>query len=244
MLNMKTKSEFRFYGLIPSTLIDYPGHIATTVFTLGCNFRCPFCHNRELVLSVTDDLSKYSASEVLHETVEGKDGWIDGICITGGEPLLSDAIKEVLEQFKAADFKVKLDTNGSFPKRLSSVIDEGLVDYVAMDVKAPFTEGEYSRAIGVPAGRWLSAIRESVDLLRETAIETEFRTTCVPGLHTPETIERMARDIAPCKRYSLQRFRPQNTLDPAYEQVPETKSGEMEKLLQAARQHIPDAQIR
>ena len=246
MQDMKTKkkNEFCFYGLIPSTLIDYPGQIAATVFTIGCNFRCPYCHNREMVLSMKESLSEYPVAAILDEIAVGNDTWIDGICITGGEPLLSAEIETAIREFKAAGLKVKVDTNGGFPKRLFAIIDKGLIDYVAMDVKAPFTDKEYSKAIGVPAGRWLPAVRESVEILKAARIETEFRTTCVPGLHTPETIARLARDIAPCKRYFLQKFRPHNTLDPAYEQVPESRAGEIEKLLDAARQYIPSAELR
>jgi len=244
MPQQKTNDEFTFYGLIGSTLIDYPGLIASTVFTLGCNFRCPYCQNRELALSVKDTLSEYPASLVLQHTARDNNAWIDGICITGGEPLLSDKIETAIRKFKAAGLKVKVDTNGGFPKRLSALIDKDMIDYVAMDVKAPFTEEEYSKATGVPAERWLPAVRESVEILKAARIETEFRTTCVPGLHTPEAIERLARDIAPCRMYSLQKFRPHNTLDPSYEQVPEPKPQEMEELLEAARQHVPAAQLR
>jgi len=119
-----------------------------------------------------------------------------------------------------------------------------MIDYVALDVKAPFTEEEYGKAIGVSAERWLPAVRESVAILKSADIESEFRTTCVPGLHTPDAMERLARDIAPCDRYFLQKFKPNNTLDPAYEQVREPKPQQMEALLEIAQRYIPAAQLR
>ena len=244
MPNETTTCDFKFYGLIPGSLIDYPGMIAATVFTIGCNFRCPYCQNRELALAMKKSLSEYPQSLILNQIAGNSDSWIDGVCITGGEPLLSSEIEAAIEQFKAAGLQVKVDTNGGFPKRLSTLIDRGMVDYVAMDVKAPFTEEEYSKSIGVPAGKWLAAVRESVDILKSGCIDAEFRTTCVPALHTPDAIDRMARDIAPCKAYYLQRFRPHNTLDPAYEKVAEPKPQYMEKLLEVARQHVPPAQLR
>jgi len=246
MQDIKTKkdNEFCFHGLIPSTLIDYPGQIAATVFTMGCNFRCPYCHNRELALSMKESLSEYPLAAILDQIALAGHDWTDGICITGGEPLLSADIETAIREFRAAGLKVKVDTNGAFPKRLSALIDKDMIDYVAMDVKAPLTDTEYTKAAGVPAGRWLPGVRESVEILKAARIETEFRTTCVPGLHTPETMARLAGDIAPCERYSLQAFKPHNTLDPAYEQVRELRPEEMKELLEAARQYVPAAQLR
>jgi pyruvate formate lyase activating enzyme len=235
---------FTFYGLVPTTLIDYPGQIASTVFTIGCNFRCPYCHNRELVLGEKESLSAYSVQEVLDQIGVDEDTWIDGVCITGGEPLMSPGIETAVCRFKTAGLKVKIDTNGGFPEKLQRLIEEGLVDYVAMDVKAPLEEKGYSKAIGLPAGRWLNAVRESIGILHQAPIPSEFRTTCVPGLHKPETVAAIARDISPCQRYYLQKFRPHNTLDPAYEDVQEPRPQEMEDMLAAARQHVPAAKLR
>jgi len=240
----KENDEFIFYGFIPGTLIDYPGCVAATVFTIGCNFRCPYCQNRDLVLSQTESLPEHPVGAVLDQIAPDRGSWTDGICITGGEPLLSTGIEGALRKFKETGLKVKLDTNGSLPKRLLRLIRDGLLDYVAMDVKAPLTEREYSKAIGLPAGPRLPALRESIDLLKESGIEVEFRTTCVPGLHTPEVIGRLARDIAPCGKYFLQPFRPHDTLDPAYEDVPEPGPQEMKDMLAAARQYISAAEIR
>ena len=230
-----------FRSVLPVTMVDYPGKLAYTVYTMGCNFRCPICHNRELALSLADGLPEYDVPAVLAD-IEKKDGWVDGICVTGGEPLLHADIDRVLRQFKGEGLAVKLDTNGSFPERLGELIDAGLVDYVAMDVKAPLTEEDYSEAAGVPIDRWLDRLKASVEIIKASGVEYEFRTVCVPGLHSPESIARTAEDIAPCSRYILRAFRPVNTLDPAYEQVTPPTTGEMSAYLEAARKHVPNAE--
>ena len=235
-------ARFVFHGLVPVTLVDFPGKLALTAYTLGCNFRCPICHNRELALSLTDVLPEYDVPAVLAE-IEKKSGWIDGICVTGGEPLLHAEIHQVLRQFKEEGLAVKIDTNGSFPERLEELIDAGLVDYVAMDVKAPLTEEDYSKAAGVPMGRWLGKLKDSAGIIKASDVEYEFRTICVPGLHSPESIARIAEYIAPCSRYILRAFRPVNTLDPDCEQVPPPTAGEMSSYLDAARRHVPQACI-
>lgn len=234
-------ARFVFRGLVPVTMVDFPGKLALTAYTLGCNFRCPICHNRELALSLTDGLPEYDVPAVLAEVAK-KAGWVDGICVTGGEPLLHARIDRVLRQFKDEGLAVKLDTNGSFPERLGELIDAGLIDYVAMDVKAPLDEESYSRAAGVPMGKWLGKLKESARIIKASGVEYEFRTICVPNLHSPESIARIAEDIAPCDRYILRAFRSVNTLDPDCEQVPRPTAGEMSAYLDAARKHVPNAE--
>jgi len=231
-----------FHSVLPVTMVDYPGKLAYTVYTMGCNFRCPICHNRELALGLTDGLPEHDVPTVLAE-IEKKSGWVDGVCVTGGEPLLHPGLRSGLELLKGAGLAVKLDTNGSFPEKLEELLRSGLVDYVAMDVKAPLTEEDYSKAAGVPMGRWLGKLTESVGIIKASGAEYEFRTVCVPGLHSPESIARIAEDIAPCSRYILRAFRPVNTLDPEYEQVPPPTTEEMSAYLEAARKHAPQACI-
>ncbi len=231
-----------FRSIVPVTMIDYPGKLAYTVCTLGCNFRCPICHNRELALGLTDGLPEYGVSTVLAE-IEGKDGWVDGICITGGEPLLQPGLSAAIERFRDAGLAVKVDTNGSFPAELRKLLDEGLVDYVAMDVKAPLTTEEYSRSAGVSMQSWLAGVEDSIAIIKSSGVDYEFRTVCVPGMHSPESISRIAEQLAPCSRYVLSAFRPMNTLDPAFEEVLAPTTGEMDACLRAARVHLPAATI-
>jgi pyruvate formate lyase activating enzyme len=223
-------------------MVDFPGRLAVTAYTMGCNFRCPICHNRELALSLSDGLPDHGTDAVLEVTRAGE-GWIDGICVTGGEPLLHTDIATVLERFKTEGLAVKLDTNGSFPRRLEKLLHDGLVDYVAMDLKAPLTDAEYSQAAGVSAAKWLPKLRRSIDIIRDADVDHEFRTICIPGIHLPEVIGRTARAISPCKRYVLRAFRPVNTLAPEYERVPPPTEEQMCALLAAARAHIPEAVV-
>jgi pyruvate formate lyase activating enzyme len=233
-------AELTFRAVLPVTMVDYPGKLAYTVYTMGCNFRCPICHNRELALSLGDDLPEYSVDWVLGE-IARKDGWVDGICVTGGEPLLCPGLSAALERFKAAGLAVKLDTNGSFPEKLAAVLRDGLADCVAMDVKAPLTAEDYPALAGVAMDRWMGRLRSSIEIIKASGLEYEFRTVCVPRLHSPESIARIARDLAPCDRYVLRAFRPMNTLDPEYENVPAPTPEEMSAYLAAAREHLPNA---
>ena len=237
-----TDAGLVFRGLVPFTMIDFPGRLAVTAYTMGCNFRCPICHNRELALSLTDGLPEYDVNAVL-EVTRSREGWIEGVCVTGGEPLLQARIGPALARFQDEGLAVKLDTNGCFPERLKELLDAGLVDHVAMDVKASLTEQEYSKAAGVRTAKWLPKLRRSIEIIKRLRIDYEFRTICVPGLHSPEGIGRIAQEIAPCRRYVLRAFRPVNTLDPEYEKVPPPTEEEMRAFLDAAREHIPEAVV-
>jgi pyruvate formate lyase activating enzyme len=235
-------------------MVDFPGRVAATAYTMGCNFRCPICHNRELALSLAVGLPEHDMDAVL-EVVRSREGWVDGVCVTGGEPLLAAGIAPALARFKDEGLAVKLDTNGCFPGRLRELLDSGVVDYVAMDVKAPLTEEEYSKAAGVRAGYWLPKLRSSIETIKRSGVDYEFRTIClpvraaartqtgVPGLHECETIRRIAQEIAPCRRYVLRAFRPVNTLDPECESVPPPTEDEMRAFLDAAREHVPGAVV-
>ncbi|MBN1954631.1 MAG: anaerobic ribonucleoside-triphosphate reductase activating protein [Anaerolineae bacterium] len=197
-------------GWVRTSLIDYPGHIATVLFTAGCNFLCPMCHNSELVLR-PDQLPDLPQQE-LWSFLSRRAGLVDGVVITGGEPTLDPDLPSFLRQLRTAGFPVKLDTNGYRPQVLAVLLEEGLVDYVAMDVKAP--PDKYP----LLAGREnvdCTRLQRSIDLLQDSAISCEFRTTVIPGWLDEEDVEAIARWIAGARSYVLQQFRPQNTLDPA-----------------------------
>lgn len=191
----------RISGLQKLSLLDFPGRTAATVFTGGCNFRCPFCHNAPLVTggSSCRDISQ----EEFFTFLENRRGKLDGVCVTGGEPLLQQGIEDFLRRIKAAGFQVKLDTNGSLPEKLRSIIDEGLADYIAMDVKnAP---SKYALTAGIP-GFDLAPVAESAALLKEGRIPYEFRTTLVKGLHSPEDVPELGRFVEGAEKYFLQNF--------------------------------------
>lgn len=192
----------RIAGLQKLTLLDFPGKTAATVFTPGCNFRCPFCHNADLVTGeagrdgAAADSSALSIDE-LFAFLGKRQGLLDGVCITGGEPLLQSGIDEFCTRVHELGFAVKLDTNGSFPGRLRALVEEGLVDYVATDVKnAP---ERYAETVGVPAFD-LAPVQESLDFLRSGAVPYEVRTTVVRELHTADDCARWLRGSKAYKR--------------------------------------------
>ena len=185
-----------------SSSIDFPGRLAAVVWTVGCNLHCPFCYNRELVLpELASGLPRLSPKEVLAGLATRK-GFLDGLVITGGEPTLQGDLAEFIREVKRLDLAVKLDTNGTHPDILAGLLELGLVDYVALDVKAPFTR--YPEFTGVPQDV-TAAVQESIRLLRESGVEYELRTTCAPGL-SPQDIRRIAQAIQGAARYVLQPF--------------------------------------
>ncbi len=191
-------------GIQKLTLIDYPGKIACTIFLFGCNFRCGFCHNPELVLK--NDSESISEKEIL-TFLEKRKGQLEGVCITGGEPLLT-LKKDFLKEIKKLGYPIKLDTNGSFPERLKEFIDEKLIDFVAMDIKA--SKEKYVETIGKEID--LKKIEQSIKLISTSNLDYEFRTTIVPGIHDSKEVEKMGKWVLEilgkkAKKYSLQGFR-------------------------------------
>jgi len=209
-------------GLQKLTLIDYPGKLAATIFLTGCNFRCPFCYAPHLVLP--DEIKKQIQSfkgkrgiqekEIFNFLKERKQ-LIDGVVICGGEPTISKDLIPLVTKVKKMGFLVKLDTNGSMPEVLKKIISEKLIDYVAMDIKGP--QKKYNDFIGGEVD--VEKIQTSIDFLREGNVDYEFRSTIVPTLHKKEDIIEMAKWIRGAKRYYLQNFRPEKTIDPKFEKI-------------------------
>ena len=225
-------------GLQKLTLLDYPGTLACTVFIGGCNFRCPFCHNASLVLPARMESGK-NAGDILRFLKKRRE-LLDGVVITGGEPLLYPELLDFLQSIKDMGYKVKVDTNGSFPQRLRSIVKGGLVDYVAMDIKnAPLL---YGRTIGLQHFD-MDAVEQSKRYLLEDHVAYEFRTTVVRGLHTEESLLASARWIKGAKAYYLQQFCDSGDLIAPY--MPEAfTDGQMRDLLQQVQAVIPSTQLR
>ncbi|MBI5061071.1 MAG: anaerobic ribonucleoside-triphosphate reductase activating protein [Candidatus Aenigmarchaeota archaeon] len=199
-------------GIQKTTLIDYPGHVASTIFLFGCNFRCPFCFSPNLVLDERKNSTKtFTEKEVLETLLERKK-YIEGVCITGGEPTLNKELPEFLSRLKKNSFLVKLDTNGSNPEMLEDLTAENLLDYIAMDIKAP--REKYHEAIGVTIDTRI--IERSVNFIRGCGVEYEFRTTVVPRLHKKEDILSICKWLKGSRRYCLQQFQPMQTLDKTF----------------------------
>ncbi len=190
----------KLFGMEKYSLVDYDGYVACTVFTGGCNFRCPFCHNAALVTGVAD--CPTVEEEEVFDYIRSRKGLVDALAITGGEPTLHPDLPLFIHRARTLGVRVKLDTNGTNPEMLRGLIDAGMVDYVAMDVKN--TPAKYALTAGTAKG--LDAIERSIEILKEGKIDYEFRTTVVEGHHTVEDIEEIAKWISPCKQYYIQCF--------------------------------------
>ncbi len=222
-------------GLQKTTLLDYPEKVACTVFTGGCNFRCPFCHNSSLV-NLTDDI--YINEEEFFSFLRKRTSILDGVCITGGEPLIQKDISEFIAKIKELGFAVKLDTNGYFPQKLLSLIDSRLVDYVAMDIKN--SKERYQETCGVSVD--FGIIEESIDILKNSQIDFEFRTTVVKEFHSSSDIEKIAKWISGTKKYFLQSFK--DSGDILSDGLSSYSEAEMSEFLTIARRYVPTAELR
>jgi len=226
----------KIQGLQKMTLLDYPGRVACTVFLGGCDFRCPFCHNASLVLGEGGE--DFTEGEVL-SYLEKRKGILDGVAISGGEPLLQNDISSFMRKVRDLGFKIKLDTNGSFPEKLKEIIDEGLCDYVAMDIKnSPERYAETVGRLGYDTDR----ISESINILMTSRIEYEFRTTVVSELHSMEDIAKIGDWIKGARHWYLQNFVDSGDLiSPEMHGLDEKT---MHLYIEKAREFIPDAELR
>lgn len=190
------------YGLQKLSLVDWPGGLAATVFTGGCDLRCPFCYNASLV-----EYEKYKTEKIDLDTVfsflEERKGLLDAVVLSGGEPLMQPGVEEFAERVRDMGFIFKLDTNGTYPKRLAALIDAGLVDYVAMDIKN--SPEKYARTAGLPVIN-ISDISESIEVLEKSGIDHEFRTTVVRQFHTPRDLLQIAEWLRGASKYFIQKF--------------------------------------
>ena len=223
-------------GLQKLTLLDYPGRLAATVFLGGCNMRCPFCHNASLV--VRPDNTEITEDE-LFAFLESRRGKLSGVCVTGGEPTLNRELPSFISKIRALGYSVKLDTNGTHPEMLESLIRDGLVDYVAMDIKTSIEN--YGRVSGIPDID-TSKIERSIDLLLSGTVPYEFRTTVVRELHTASDFYSIGRRIEGARAYFLQSFKDSGDLiEDGFSSYSEA---EIQSLLDIVKVYIPNAQIR
>jgi pyruvate formate lyase activating enzyme len=229
----------RIIGFIKTSLLDWDGHVVAVIYLPGCNFRCPFCHNQEVVLS-PGSMEEVPFEEV-EEYVRANSEFLDGIVVTGGEPTIHPDLPDLLSRLKALGTKVKLDTNGTNPDMLGDVLEAGLVDYVAMDIKAPL-DGQYDDLAGVPVP--LDRVKRSIELLRTSGVDYEFRTTVVPILLTPGDVERIAAYIGGAKKFAIQQFRPGSTLDPNLAAVKPYPQGTVLSMAECAKQYVRKVVIR
>ena len=225
-------------GLQKLTLLDFPGNVACTVFTVGCNLRCPFCHNPALVNNPPEDA--LISEDEFFAFLKKRQGILDGVAITGGEPLLHTDIGEFIARIKSMGFKVKLDTNGTFPDRLEKVLAEGNVDYVAMDLKNTFDK--YAKTVGIE-GFDTSLIKRSIKILQDSGVAHEFRTTVVSPLHSSGDFGQIAKQVEGSENYFLQSFVDSGNLLNG-EGLKEMTKEELAIALENAKKIIPQAKIR
>ncbi len=227
-------------GLIETSLIDWPGRLATVMFLPGCNLRCGYCHAKELVENGGEALDSIPLQQVT-DFVSGMTGWVDGVVISGGEPTLHPDLAALAARIKSLGFAVKLDTNGTRPKVLERLVADGLIDAVAMDVKAPLDE-RYDKLTRVPCDT--KDIAESIGIIMASGLEYEFRTTVAPSLMTVSDIGEIAQAIRGAKVYSLQPFRPHACLDEAMEHLPPCPVSILEDGARLARGFVERVVIR
>lgn len=210
----------RIVGWSKTTLLDFPGNVASTLFLRGCNFRCPYCHNPELVLppSGSDPIS-LDLGEIL-SYLATYSRMLEGVCLTGGEPLLQGGLPELCRQISGIGLRVKLDTNGSLPERLAPLLDASLLDYVAVDIKGPPDKLSNITGAAIPQSALVAATEATIGLIQSSAVRYELRTTVVPGLLDARDLIHIGEWLEGCHRFVLQQFRPGKTLDPLFRDLP------------------------
>jgi pyruvate formate lyase activating enzyme len=222
------------------TLIDYPGKLAATVFTVGCSFRCPFCHNPELVISSRSTVHNNKTEKEFFKFLRTRKGKLEGVCITGGEPTIQSDLIDFIQKIKKLGYLVKLDTNGTRPDVLKKIISEKLVDFMAMDIKNNLEK--YDNTCGTKADK--ERIKLSVDLIKNSGIDCEFRTTVVPELHTEKDFEKIAKWITGAKTYSLQKYQDSKIIDSKLRKRIKGKSLDLEKIKKNIEKHFGKVLIR
>jgi len=200
-------------GFIETSFLDWKEHLSSVMFLGGCNLRCPYCHNKDLVLH--HDAMEDMPMEYIIATLRKYRNWVDKVVVTGGEPTIHMGLFGLIGQLKSEGMQVKLDTNGSNPSVLKGLVNDGLIDYIAMDVKGPVDR--YSRWCGVNVDP--RQIRESIEFIMEGSLDYEFRMTTVPFLHREDDVYEVASFLSGARRFFIQEFRPDSTLSPAYARI-------------------------
>jgi len=227
-------------GLQRTTLIDYPSKVAATIFTIGCNFNCSFCHNPELVDSQKIKKQPIIQENIFFDFLKSRKGLLDGVCITGGEPTIQADLIEFIKKIKQDNFLVKLDTNGSKPKILKKLLQENLVDYIAMDIKSSLSK--YSRMAGKQID--IKNIQQSVNLIQQSKIDYEFRTTIVPNFIDEKEIQKIGKWLNNSKTYILQQFVPQKTLDTSLQEAIPYQDDKLERMVKIAKPYFNIVKLR
>jgi pyruvate formate lyase activating enzyme len=231
--------SMRIAGFLKSSLLDWDGRVTAVIFLPGCNFRCPFCHNSELVLT-PGDMPEVD-QEAMMEYLEENSDFLDGVVITGGEPTIHSDLPDLISRLRSLGLMIKLDSNGTNPGMLEDLINAGMIDSVAMDVKGPLDQ-RYDDFSGVETP--LDSIKRSISIIMESGIDYEFRTTVVPHMINEEELEAMAAFIGGARKYALQQFRPDNTLDERLSKIDPYPTERMRSMADLAKQYVQKVVIR
>ena len=230
-------------GFIDISLIDWDQKVSSVIFLPNCNLRCPYCYNTSLVLH-PEKLPTIPFQDIETYLQKNRD-WIDGVVITGGEPTLRGDLPDLCQTLRRLDLLVKLDTNGTNPEIIRGLLNNELVDYVAMDIKAPLTEQKYHNASGIHTKQLIEKIRETTNILLKSTIEHEFRTTIVPTIHDPKDIQKICHQIKGCKKYVLQNYKANaETLNPNFKNLKPFSEKKMRIFLQTAKKIISRTVVR
>jgi pyruvate formate lyase activating enzyme len=229
----------RITGLERASLIDYPGKVSAVVFTYGCNLRCPYCHNPELVTEKFN--RKFLISQkYFFEFLKNRIGKLDGVVITGGEPLMNDDLEKFIKKIKDLGYLVKLDTNGTYPSRLNTLIRKDLLDYIAMDVKYP--KSEYLKSSARKG--MTEKITESIKMIMESGVDYEFRTTYVKKFHNLKSVEGIGKMVNGADRYYIQNFRAGKTIDPFLSSINSFTQTELKEIKKIMQKYVKKVYIR
>ncbi len=237
-MKLKTVLNINIKGFVPTSMVDWPGKIISVIFLPGCNFRCSFCHNPELIFGY-DKMEDIKIEDIFDYLKKRKE-WIDGVCITGGEPTLHKNLPDFINLLSHMGYKVKLDTNGTNPKMLKKLIKNDLLDFVAMDIKAPLEK--YSETTNVEINK--EDINESIDILKNGKINYEFRTTIVPDFIGEEEMRKIGKWLLGAKHYIVQQFRPINTLDSKFIEKKSYTPDELQKLADVIKPYVRECKVR
>lgn len=226
-------------GVQKTSLIDYPGKIVSIIFTQGCNFKCPYCHNSELIPMKSKD-HEYFSSDYIFNLLNNRKKLIDGISITGGEPTLQKDLYDFINKIKEINLKVKLDTNGSNPDMLKKLIENKLIDYIAMDIKGPLDKYKKITFKQLNIGK----IIDSISLIQSSKINYEFRTTVVPEIHKEKDIKKIAILLKGSEKYFIQNFKANNTYNPNFMRIDGFPPDKLEEFKKITSQYIKKVKIR
>lgn len=229
----------KIVGLVKSSLIDYPGAICAVIFTYGCNFRCHFCHNPSLVVDKVRNLVIHEEKEIL-AFLEKRKGLLDGVVITGGEPLINKDIGKLIRKIKAMGFLVKLDTNGTNPKSLQKLISEKMVDFIAMDIKN--SPDRYAETAGSSVD--VLNVNKSIEIIMNSGLAYEFRSTILPRLHCEKDFHEMGKMIKGANKFVIQGFRPGITLDKNFKNERSFTSEELQDIAKIFERYVKSVEIR